>query len=85
MSRSNLPPGVSESSIPGNRPEDLEWEKFHEEIDDDTSRLGLRPSDARLLWKCALATLPMLEEEMSARYQMGFEDGARRGAHDASD
>jgi hypothetical protein len=29
----NLPPGVSVSDIPGNRPEDLEWEEFHEWID----------------------------------------------------
>lgn len=25
---SNLPPGVSEHMIPGNRPEDVEWEDF---------------------------------------------------------
>ena len=30
---SNLPPGVTESMIPGNRPEDLEWEALFDWID----------------------------------------------------
>ena len=25
---SNLPPGVTDSMLPGNRPEDIEWDKF---------------------------------------------------------
>jgi len=29
---SNLPPGVSESMIPGNRPEDIAYEKFWDEL-----------------------------------------------------
>ena len=31
---SNLPPGVTEDMLPGNRPEDKEWDDFHEWIDD---------------------------------------------------
>ena len=27
---SNYPPGVTESMIPGNRPEDLEWEEIYD-------------------------------------------------------
>ena len=34
MYLSNLPPGVTDNMIPGNRPEDIEWEKFHEWIDE---------------------------------------------------
>lgn len=34
---SNLPPGVTESMIPGNRPEDEAWEKF---LDDLNEKLG---------------------------------------------
>lgn len=30
MSGSNLPPGVTVGMIPGNRPEDTEWEEFGE-------------------------------------------------------
>ena len=30
MSGFNLPPGVTDSMIPGNRPEDVAWEKFIE-------------------------------------------------------
>ncbi len=32
MPLSNLPPGVSESDIPGNRPEDIEAERLHEQF-----------------------------------------------------
>lgn len=32
---SNLPPGVTESMIPGNRPEDVEWERFLEDLDEE--------------------------------------------------
>jgi len=32
LSGSNLPPGVSENMIPGNRPEDAAYEKFWDEL-----------------------------------------------------
>jgi len=32
MMESNLPPGVTEGMIPGNRPEDAEWEEFYEKL-----------------------------------------------------
>lgn len=50
----NLPPGVSESMIPGNRTEDAEWDLFYEEIDADCSRLALYPQEALNLWKEAI-------------------------------
>ena len=31
---SNLPPGVTDSMIPGNRPEDIEWEKRLDKLTD---------------------------------------------------
>ena len=34
MGLSNLPPGVTEGMIPGNRPEDIAWEKLHNDIDE---------------------------------------------------
>jgi hypothetical protein len=35
MSSSNLPPGVSEHMIPGNRPEDIAEEEFWETLDNE--------------------------------------------------
>lgn len=32
---SNLPPGVTESMIPGNRPQDIEAERYRDELGDD--------------------------------------------------
>jgi len=48
---SNLPPGVSDSDIPGNRPEDMAWERLHECIDDVISREGMSDMDAWVAWK----------------------------------
>lgn len=36
---SNLPPGVSEGMIPGNRPEDEEWEEFMALVDEKMKQL----------------------------------------------
>jgi hypothetical protein len=38
----NLPPGVTESMIPGNRPEDIAWEKAWETLE---KRLGRKPTE----------------------------------------
>jgi hypothetical protein len=47
----NLPPGVSDSDIPGNRPEDEAWEKVHELLDSEASVYGWGPEEAReMLW-----------------------------------
>lgn len=50
MSDSNLPPGVSTSDLPGNRPEDLAWEEFHEWLGDQTADQGFDPTEAREIW-----------------------------------
>jgi len=47
---SNLPPGVTESMIPGNRPEDAEWERFHDAIDDDIFMGEMTVEEARQAW-----------------------------------
>ena len=36
---SNLPPGVTDSMIPGNGPEDVEWEKMLESIQEQADEL----------------------------------------------
>jgi len=49
---SNLPPGCNESDLPGNRPEDndVEWERFHDYIDEICTVRNLTPEDARMIW-----------------------------------
>ncbi len=51
---SNYPPGVTESMIPGCRPEDHLWEKFYEKIDRDTAKHGIYPEDAYKIWKMGM-------------------------------
>ena len=38
----NMPPGVNESDIPGNRPSDIEFENRVEALDADGTALALR-------------------------------------------
>ena len=38
---SNLPPGVTESMIPGNRPEDVRWDKLVEAVFAELANMGL--------------------------------------------
>lgn len=47
MSDFNMPPGCSESHIPGNRPEDTAWEDLLEEI----GQTAITAYDARLRWE----------------------------------
>ena len=54
MTGFNLPPGCSDSDIPGNRPEDIAWESFHERIDHDTDQIGVDVSDAYFIWEAGL-------------------------------
>ena len=44
---SNLPPDVTESMIPGNRPEDTEWERFLTWLDDIAIRYRLTSEDLK--------------------------------------
>jgi hypothetical protein len=50
MSFSNLPPGISDSMIPGNRPEDLALDEFIDSILDDMDSIGLTTEDAKAIW-----------------------------------
>lgn len=71
----NLPPGVSENMIPGNRPEDLDDESFWEAI---VGKVGIEAFEAfddalfhqkdSSLWKLVNAV-----RELS--YQTGFQEG----------
>jgi hypothetical protein len=45
MDLSNLPPGCQEGDLPGNRPEDVAWEKYLDEVMDELATLGLDVSE----------------------------------------
>ena len=58
MYLSNLPPGVTEDMLPGNRPEDIDWDKFHEWIDDIAEQYDICDP-----WKFRDIILAALREE----------------------
>ena len=51
----NFPPGVTDSMIPGNTPEDQEWERFYEKADKDCEEMGLYPDQANAIWEIGKA------------------------------
>jgi len=55
MTGSNLPPGCSLDSIPGNRPEDAAWERFIDQTATDMDARALRAEEALLVWRMGLA------------------------------
>lgn len=59
---SNLPPGVTDSMIPGNTPEDVAWEQLHEMIDDDCANGELSDMDAHVAWKLGFAAYERLRK-----------------------
>jgi hypothetical protein len=65
---SNLPPGVTDSMLPGNRPEDLDWDAFHEQVDTDCDYFRFSPLQAMEAWKTAVKLM-----------KIGFECDRSRG------
>lgn len=67
---SNLPPGVSESDIPGNRPEDVAYEEFWEHLNRKfKEKHGVYPpahSDE---------TIDLVEIARQMAYNEGYNDG----------
>ena len=57
---SNLPPGVTESMIPGNRPEDQMVEEYQEAIADVLTELAFRGTHPAAI----VAALETLRDEM---------------------
>lgn len=78
---SNLPPGVSESDIPGNRPEDIAWEHLHEKIDSDSSDHGLTDMDARMAWEMGLYAF-VRARRLGATFPYNRDESLRREAKD---
>jgi len=51
---SNLPPGVTVSDIPDNRPTDVEWATLFATISAETEMYDIHPTDALMLWRVGL-------------------------------
>lgn len=67
---SNLPPGVTESMIPGNRPEDEEWEAALDLIEDDARASGLTGPEAVTAMRIGLAAWNEVRKHDDARRQV---------------
>ena len=59
---SNLPPGVRDCDIPGNRPEDAEWERVHEGIDADAVAERMSDMDVSCAWRLGFAAYKQLRK-----------------------
>lgn len=59
---SNLPPGVSESMIPGNRPEDDECERFFDWLDMIISSENINHEEAKVIFRAGLACRDTFKE-----------------------
>lgn len=63
----NLPPGITEGMLPGNRPEDMAWDKLHESIDNDAAKANMSDMDVFVAWKLGLAAWKEAKE-LQARF-----------------
>lgn len=52
---SNLPPGVTESMLPGNRDEEMAWETLYRIIGEDAMKKDMSDQDAFVAWRMGLA------------------------------
>ena len=68
MSASNLPPGVSDSDIPGNRPEDAMFENFVERIERDLDQRNLDTDAANWIWTAGIRLWEMYEKMPHPKY-----------------
>lgn len=62
---SSFPPGITDSRIPGNRAEDVEWEILHERIDHIASERRLNASQVWLALEMGLAALEKVAPELA--------------------
>jgi len=67
---SNLPPGVTDSMLPGNRPEDQEWEDFWTWLEDKVLESDLQPEEKEIFFEGGMYAVKI--------YRKGFQDGFKR-------
>lgn len=61
----NLPPGVSESRIPGNGSECENWENLHDWIDSLAQKLGLEACQVKLAMEMGIAALEKVNPQLA--------------------
>jgi hypothetical protein len=69
----NLPPGVNESMLPGNRPEDQASEEFWMALENQLIERGVEPADLERLQGAFV--LAVLEVARDLGYTAGYNDG----------
>ncbi len=55
MPPTDLPPGVTEGMLPGNRPEDVAWEQVFTTIEENAMKDNMSDMDVYTAWKLGLA------------------------------
>jgi len=63
---SNLPPGVTESMIPGNRPEDLAYEVAIDELVNECVEYNLEPEEMKIMATVGLRAVSALRFRLAA-------------------
>ena len=71
---SNLPPGCTENMIPGNRPEDMRYEKFIDDCGGDLAAEFLELQTTQDILKEMLMDTILLEDEFSDYCNKRFEE-----------
>lgn len=72
---SNLPPGVSDSDIPGNRPEDLRYESLWETIYNKAEELEI-PLEVFDNTDNGPKLVDLIDWAYAEAYREGYEDGS---------
>ena len=66
---SNLPPGVTVSMLPGNRPEDMDREHAEEKLLDALIDEDLSPSEYEIVREVGLKAVKLFRERLKAEMQ----------------
>lgn len=69
---SNLPPGVTDAMLPGNRPEDLAWERFWDYAQDRLSTLDI--SEAYMALDIGTASIAAIRSNISSLIEEARQD-----------
>jgi len=66
---SNLPPGVSDDMLPGNRPEDITWESAIEQACDELCESDLTAEEVRRAVKIGIAAVKAEREDLKVEFE----------------
>lgn len=77
---SNLPPGVSDCDIPGNRPEDIAWDEFMDYVLDELQSYDIE--DAYRIIKIGKAAIEAEKDHIKRMLQNERLEGYMQGESD---